>query len=71
MPVFYVPFLLFFSREMPFSELKSKYRKVSSIEKARKGWQDEYEASSKQVVFFVQVQYLLPSSTMYKFILNL
>ncbi|XP_073000947.1 LOW QUALITY PROTEIN: protein FORGETTER 1 [Typha latifolia] len=35
-------------REMPLSELKSKYRKVSSIEKASKGWQDEYEVSSKQ-----------------------
>ncbi|XP_052151662.1 protein FORGETTER 1-like [Oryza glaberrima] len=35
-------------REMPLTELKSKYRKVSSIEKVNKGWQDEYDASSKQ-----------------------
>ncbi|KAL5216267.1 hypothetical protein ABZP36_007668 [Zizania latifolia] len=35
-------------REMPLTELKSKYRKVSSIEKVSKGWQDEYDASSKQ-----------------------
>nr|CAD1823189.1 unnamed protein product [Ananas comosus var. bracteatus] len=35
-------------REMPLAELKNKYRKVSSIEKASKGWQDEYEVSSKQ-----------------------
>ncbi|PKA64092.1 hypothetical protein AXF42_Ash005104 [Apostasia shenzhenica] len=35
-------------REMPLFELKSKYRKVSSIEKANKGWQEEYEVSSKQ-----------------------
>ncbi|XP_020269430.1 protein FORGETTER 1 [Asparagus officinalis] len=35
-------------REMPLTELKSKYRKVSSIEKANKGWLDEYESSSKQ-----------------------
>lgn len=36
------------SREMPVAELKSKYRKVSSIEKANKGWAEEYEVSSKQ-----------------------
>ncbi|XP_039113703.1 protein FORGETTER 1 [Dioscorea cayenensis subsp. rotundata] len=35
-------------REMPLAELKSKYRKVSSIEKASKGWEDEYDVSSKQ-----------------------
>ncbi|KAK1280548.1 hypothetical protein QJS04_geneDACA014302 [Acorus gramineus] len=35
-------------REMPLTELKNKYRKVSSIDKACKGWQDEYEVSSKQ-----------------------
>ncbi|AQK46024.1 RING/FYVE/PHD zinc finger superfamily protein [Zea mays] len=35
-------------REMPSSELKSKYRKVSSIDKVSKGWQEEYDASSKQ-----------------------
>lgn len=36
------------TREMPLAELKSKYRKVSSIEKANKGWIEEYEVSSKQ-----------------------
>ncbi|CAM0902689.1 unnamed protein product [Alopecurus aequalis] len=35
-------------REMPLTELKSKYRKVSSIDKVSKGWQDEYDVSSKQ-----------------------
>ncbi|TVU15826.1 hypothetical protein EJB05_39365 [Eragrostis curvula] len=35
-------------REMPLTELKSKYRKVSSIDKVSKGWQEEYDASSKQ-----------------------
>ncbi|PON32790.1 Protein strawberry notch, partial [Parasponia andersonii] len=34
-------------REMPLVELKSKYRKTSSLEKARSGWEAEYEASSK------------------------
>uniref|UniRef100_A0A453CS96 SBNO alpha/beta domain-containing protein n=1 Tax=Aegilops tauschii subsp. strangulata TaxID=200361 RepID=A0A453CS96_AEGTS len=34
--------------EMPLSELKGKYRKVSSIDKVSKGWQDEYDVSSKQ-----------------------
>ncbi|XP_050873027.1 protein FORGETTER 1 isoform X1 [Lathyrus oleraceus] len=34
--------------EMPLSELKSKYRKVSSLEKAQTGWEEEYEVSSKQ-----------------------
>ncbi|XP_021775202.1 protein FORGETTER 1-like isoform X2 [Chenopodium quinoa] len=35
-------------REMPLSELKNKYRKISSLEKARSGWEDEYEVSSRQ-----------------------
>ncbi|KAE9592810.1 putative chromatin regulator PHD family [Lupinus albus] len=35
-------------REMPLSELKTKYRKVSSLEKAQTGWEEEYEVSSKQ-----------------------
>lgn len=35
-------------REMPLAELKNKYRKVSSLEKARNGWESEYEVSSKQ-----------------------
>lgn len=37
---------------MPLSELKSKYRRVSSLEKAHSGWENEYEVSSKQVKFF-------------------
>ncbi|CAJ2657095.1 unnamed protein product [Trifolium pratense] len=36
------------NREMPLSELKSKYRKVSSLEKAQTGWEEEYDVSSKQ-----------------------
>ncbi|GMH10575.1 hypothetical protein Nepgr_012416 [Nepenthes gracilis] len=35
-------------REMPLTELKSKYRKTSTLEKARSGWEDEYEVSSRQ-----------------------
>ncbi|CAH9053117.1 unnamed protein product [Cuscuta epithymum] len=35
-------------REMPLSELQDKYRKLSNLEKARAGWEDEYEVSSKQ-----------------------
>ncbi|GER33848.1 RING/FYVE/PHD zinc finger superfamily protein [Striga asiatica] len=35
-------------REMPLAELKDKYRKLSSLERARNGWEDEYGASSKQ-----------------------
>ncbi|KAI3456640.1 hypothetical protein Pfo_013303 [Paulownia fortunei] len=35
-------------REMPLAELKDKYRKLSSSERARNGWEDEYEVSSKQ-----------------------
>nr|CAD1829416.1 unnamed protein product [Ananas comosus var. bracteatus] len=38
---------------MPLAELKNKYRKVSSIEKASKGCQDEYEVSSKQVKLYL------------------
>lgn len=34
-------------REMPLKELKTKYRKMLSLEKARSGWEDEYEGSSK------------------------
>lgn len=36
-------------REMPLAELKSKYRKTSSLEKACSGWEAEYTVSSKQV----------------------
>ncbi|TYJ95612.1 protein strawberry notch [Cucumis melo var. makuwa] len=35
-------------REMSLSELRNKYRKTSSLEKARNGWEDEYDISSKQ-----------------------
>ncbi|KAK9077668.1 hypothetical protein SSX86_006005 [Deinandra increscens subsp. villosa] len=35
-------------REMPITELKDKYRKTMSLEKAHSGWKDEYEVSSKQ-----------------------
>ncbi|KAK9152249.1 hypothetical protein Syun_010558 [Stephania yunnanensis] len=35
-------------REMPLQELKSKYRRISSPEKAHKGWEAEYETSSSQ-----------------------
>ncbi|KAF0899526.1 hypothetical protein E2562_020008 [Oryza meyeriana var. granulata] len=35
-------------REMSLVELKSKYRKVSSIDKIGNSWQEEYDASSKQ-----------------------
>ncbi|XP_010670017.2 protein FORGETTER 1 [Beta vulgaris subsp. vulgaris] len=35
-------------REMPLSELRNKYRKISSLDKARSGWEDEYEVSSRQ-----------------------
>lgn len=38
---------------MPLAELKNKYRKVSSLEKARNGWESEYEVSSKQVYALV------------------
>ncbi|XP_042027486.1 protein FORGETTER 1-like isoform X1 [Salvia splendens] len=35
-------------REMTLTELKEKYRKLSALEKARTGWEGEYEVSSKQ-----------------------
>ncbi|CAA0815471.1 RING/FYVE/PHD zinc finger superfamily protein [Striga hermonthica] len=35
-------------REMPLAELKDKYRKLSSLDRARNGWEEEYGASSKQ-----------------------
>ncbi|KAL1537165.1 udp-glycosyltransferase [Salvia divinorum] len=35
-------------REMTLTELKEKYRKLSALEKARSGWEGEYEVSSKQ-----------------------
>ena len=34
---------------MHLAELKSKYRKVSSLDSAQKGWEEECEVSSKQV----------------------
>ncbi|KAE9456767.1 hypothetical protein C3L33_11331, partial [Rhododendron williamsianum] len=30
-------------REMPLAELKNKYRRILELEKARSGWEDEYE----------------------------
>ncbi|KAL9269326.1 FORGETTER 1-like protein [Drosera capensis] len=36
------------TREMPLPELKSKYKKIHSLEEARDGWEDEYEVSSRQ-----------------------
>lgn len=42
-------FFIFVLREMPLAELKNKYRKMVSGEKARSCWEDEYEVSSKQV----------------------
>ncbi|KAG6384220.1 hypothetical protein SASPL_155979 [Salvia splendens] len=36
-------------QEMTLTELKEKYRKLSALEKARTGWEGEYEVSSKQV----------------------
>lgn len=42
---------------MPLSELKSKYRKISSLEKAQSGWEEEYEVSSKQVYFFIKLHF--------------
>ncbi|XP_070038146.1 protein FORGETTER 1-like isoform X2 [Nicotiana tomentosiformis] len=41
-------FLLAFEGEMPLAQLKDKYRKLSSLEKARRGWEDEYDVSLKQ-----------------------
>jgi hypothetical protein len=35
---------------MSLTELKSEYGKVSSIDKESNGWQEEYDASSKQVI---------------------
>ncbi|GAB2276382.1 udp-glycosyltransferase [Dionaea muscipula] len=35
-------------REMTLAELKSKYKKIPTLEKARCGWVDEYEVSSRQ-----------------------
>lgn len=49
LPLFHFLFFFFFVREMPLSELKNKYRKMASLEKARSCWEDEYEVSSKQV----------------------
>ncbi|KAL6998855.1 udp-glycosyltransferase [Sarracenia purpurea var. burkii] len=33
---------------MTLTELKNKYRRISALDKARTGWEDEYEVSSKQ-----------------------
>lgn len=45
------------SREMPLAELKDKYRKLPALEKARNGWEDEYEVSSKQVSMICYISY--------------
>jgi hypothetical protein len=44
---------------MSLAELKNKYRKISSLEKARSGWEDEYEVSSKQVEIVDEFIYLI------------
>ncbi|CAN1263030.1 Protein FORGETTER 1 [Linum perenne] len=36
------------TRDMHLTELRTKYRKLSSLEKACRGWEGEYELSSKQ-----------------------
>ncbi|PPS10462.1 hypothetical protein GOBAR_AA10188 [Gossypium barbadense] len=41
-------------REMTLAELKNKYRRISLLEKARRGWEDEYEVSSKQILCLTQ-----------------
>ncbi|XP_058201467.1 protein FORGETTER 1-like isoform X3 [Rhododendron vialii] len=43
------------SREMLLTELKEKYVKVSYLEKARSGWEAEYEVSSKQVLLMAYI----------------
>lgn len=43
---------------MPLAELKNKYRKISSLEKARSGWEDEFEVSSKQVEIVDEIIFL-------------
>lgn len=45
------------SREMSLAELKDKYRKLSALEKARNGWEGEYDASSKQVLMINYISY--------------
>lgn len=48
-------FFIVVFREMPLAELKNKYRKMVSVEKARSCWEDEYEVSSKQVWILKEV----------------
>lgn len=36
-------------REMPFSELRSKYTKVSSLDQAKPGWLEDFTISADQV----------------------
>lgn len=40
---------------MSLAELKEKYRKHSALEKARSGWEEEYNISSKQVTVIAWV----------------
>lgn len=54
---------------MPLAELKSKYRRVSSLEKARSGWENEYEVSSKQVKFLDHLILLRYSDKLCKWLL--
>jgi len=60
-----IKLLFLSSREMPLSELRSKYRKISSLEKARTGWEDEYEISSRQVNWNLIEFTLLVALTIY------
>lgn len=41
--------LVVFCREMPFSELRSKYTKVSSADQAKPGWLEDFTISADQV----------------------
>ncbi|KAK6149572.1 hypothetical protein DH2020_017097 [Rehmannia glutinosa] len=50
-------FILAFEGEMALAELKDKYRKLSSSERAHNGWEDEYEASSKQSWALIEALY--------------
>jgi len=38
---------------MHLAELTTKYSKVSSLEEAQIGWEDEYEVSYKQVYIYI------------------
>lgn len=53
---------------MPLAELKDKYRRISALEKARSGWEDEYEVSSKQVT--VNIYLFYQKITVNKYLMN-